>query len=223
MTQFHDSKRGLRPALAASAAGLAIVAVAATALAVGGRAPSSTGGPPVAVADATVAPARTEPPAAPVATPVPTPVATARPTPVPTAAPTRADGGGGDAIPMTVDLETFDRHAVHVDVADQTGTIRTAVSGTPGDGASVGDHELVVENVDARTLRLTWIDYPIDNADSLFVEWFDGHIRLLLVQPEPTGTTDAIGFDRVLVLTFSEPVSAAHVKAFLQDGLDTSG
>ena len=44
-----------------------------------------------------------------------------------------------------------------------------------------------------------------------------------MVQPAPTGATDAIGFDRVLILSFSQPISAAQVEAFLQEGLDTPG
>ena len=52
-------------------------------------------------------------------------------------------------------------------------------------------------------------------------EWFDGHLRLVLVQPEPRGDTDSVAYDRELVLTFSEPVSAANVEILLTTGLDT--
>jgi hypothetical protein len=62
---------------------------------------------------------------------------------------------------------------------------------------------------------------PIDNADALSIEWFDGHIRLMMVQPEPRVVTDAVGFDRELILTFAEPISAADVEALLTTGLDT--
>ena len=78
-------------------------------------------------------------------------------------------------------------------------------------------------NVDAKTLKLTWIDFPIDNGLTLYIDRVNGHLRLLLIQPEPSGTTDAIGFDRELVLTFSQPVSASSVETFLQGGLDTPG
>ena len=73
------------------------------------------------------------------------------------------------------------------------------------------------------TLKLTWIDFPTDNALALYVDRVDGKLRFLLVQPEPTEPTDAIGFDRELVLTFAEPVSAGDVTTMLQDGLDTPG
>ncbi len=73
------------------------------------------------------------------------------------------------------------------------------------------------------TLKLTWMDYPIDNALALYIDESDGGYRFLLVQPAPTGTTDAIAFDRELVLSFSEPISASQAEAFLQEGLDTPG
>jgi hypothetical protein len=110
---------------------------------------------------------------------------------------------------------------VYVDIADQTGLLESAVSGHPREGASADG--LVVKNVDNRTLHMTWVDFPIDNADALYIEWFDGHIRLLLAQPEPKGDTDSIGFDRVLVLTLSRPISAGKGVARHTTVLDTPG
>jgi hypothetical protein len=219
VTILRDTAGSIRPAVAFAFAGLAIVAVATTAVAVGGRngaTPSSSDGPPSTPAASASAPASIGPSTRPVVTPAPT----TRPTTEPTASPTHANAEA-DAMPIKVDLRTTDGHAVYVDVADQTGLLESAVSGTPGDGASA--EGLAVENVDARTLHLTWVDFPIDNADALYIEWFDGHLRLLLVQPEPRGDTDAIGFDRELILTFSEPISAADVEAHLTTGLDTTG
>ena len=126
-------------------------------------------------------------------------------------------------MPITVDLVNATGAAVYVDIVDHTGLLVDAASGTPGDGASVEGYTLAATNVDARTLKLTWIDFPIDNGLSLYVDRIGGHLRLLLIQPEPGGTTDAIGFDRELVLTFSQPVSASSVETFLQGGLDTPG
>ena len=62
-----------------------------------------------------------------------------------------------------------------------------------------------------------------DNALALFIDESDGRIRLLLVQPEPTGPTDSIALDRELILSFSQPISADQVESFLQEGLDTPG
>ena len=161
---------------------------------------------------------------APVATPAPTvtptPVATPAPTPVATPAPT---DGGSDAMPLTVNLDNATYDDVRVDIVDGIGILVGAESGTPGDGGSVEPYTLKVENIDAKTLKLTWVDYPIDNALALYIDTNDDGYRFVLVQPEPTGETDAIAFDRELVLTFAEPISASQVEAFLQDGLDTPG
>lgn len=150
----------------------------------------------------------------PVATPTTAPVAT--PTPAPS-------DGGGDAMPLTVDLENVTGADIEVDIVDRTGTVTGAVSGTPGDGASVEPYTLLVENVDDRTLRLTWVDFPIDNDLGLYIDQTSDGLRFVLVQPEPTEATDAVAFDRILELTFDAPVSADEVEAFLQDGLDTPG
>ena len=207
--------------LAPIAAGVVLAAfVAFTAFGGGGR--GSDGG--------IAPPAGSPSPSAPVETPVPTetPAPTPEPTetPVPTEIPaptTDPNDGGSDAMPIRVDLDNATGADVYVDIADTTGLLVDAASGTPGDGVSVEAYTLKVENLDATTLQLTWIDYPIDNALALYIDESEGGIRLLLVQPEPTGTTDAIGFDRELILSFSEPVSADQVEAFLQDGLDTPG
>lgn len=214
MSRFQKLPGAYRPATL-SIAGLALAAVAVVAIAAvpgrdaadpGPSAPPATGAPPAA-------------------TPVATPRVT--PTPIPTAQPsdpvTGPEDGGTDAIPLALELDTFDGHAVSIDVVDRTGSVTTAVSGRPGDGASVAANRLDVTSVDARTLRLNWIDYPIDNRLALFVDDAAGHLRLVLVQPEKDGPTDAIGFDRELLLTFDRPVDVSTVEAILQGGLDTGG
>ena len=153
----------------------------------------------------------TSPPATPVVTPAPSPE------------PSEEPDGGNDGMPIKVDLENATDHDVYVDIVDRTRLLARAVSGTPGFNASVEPYTVAVEQVDERTLRLSWVDYPIDNALALYIDEVDGSLRLVLVQPAPTGDTDAIAFDRVLLLTFSEPVSADAVEAFLQEGLDTPG
>ena len=158
----------------------------------------------------------------PIANPSPTPPASSVPAPDETPAPTPVpEDGGSDAMPIKVDLENATGAEVHVDVADTTGLLAEARSGTPGDGMSV--ETLVAENIDAKTLKLTWVDFPIDNALALYIDEHEGGIRFLLVQPEPTGPTDAMGFDRELVLNFSEPISADQVETLLVEGLDTPG
>jgi hypothetical protein len=141
----------------------------------------------------------------------------------PSAVPSAVPSTGTDAMPITVDLDNATNADVRVDIVDHTALLVGAESGTPGDGMSVEPYTLKVENVDPKTLKLTWVDFGIDNALALFVDKVDGGYRLLLIQPEPTSPTDAMGFDRELVLSFSEPISADQVETFLQDGLDVPG
>ena len=177
MSRFTDSPWAARPA-ALFLAGVAAAAIAVSAIAAApGRPAALPGASPSAAPTATQS-------AAPDPTPVPTPVVS--PKPVPSSAPVGGDGR------ITVQLDTFDRHDVSVAIADRTGTLVRAVSGTPGDNPSADG--LAVRNLDNRTLELTWVDFPIDNDLTLFVDQADGHLRLLLVQPEPTGPD---GCDRV--------------------------
>jgi hypothetical protein len=111
---------------------------------------------------------------------------------------------------------------VTVDVVDETSRVVEARTGRPADGASVDFDNLAIENLDPSTLQLTWIDYPMDSALTLFISEAGGHLRLVLVRPEPTGTTDAMGLDRVMILRFARPVDAAGAVTFVQDGLDTA-
>ena len=220
-TQSQPVRGAVRPA-AAVAFGVAAVSIALVSIValggLGGRGGNSSNG-------GAVVPPPPASPTAPAVTPAPTTKPTQAPrspaqTPVPT--PEQPDGGS-DAMPIKVDLENATGADVYVDIVDNTGLLVAAVSGTPGDGTSVEGYTLAVENVDPTTIKLTWIDYPIDNALALYVDTFDGKLRLVLVQPEPTGPTDAMAFDRQLILTFSEPISASQVETFLQDGLDTPG
>lgn len=153
----------------------------------------------------------------------PSPSAPSKPVPAPdeTPAPTPDPDDGFDAMPIKVDLQNATGADVYVDIVDNTGLLAEARSGTPGDGMSV--EGLVAENVEATTLKLTWTDFPIDNALALSIDEHGGGIRLLLVQPGPTGTTDAMGFDRELILSFSEPISADQVETVLVEDLDTPG
>ena len=149
-----------------------------------------------------------EPDGDPDATPRPTPITAPAPTPAPTPTPI----GSAHVV-----LATATGDAVTIDVTDASATLTGAASGTPGDGASVEAYKLVVTNTTASSLRLTWLAGPCDSANSLSID--AGRTRLLLVQPECPG--DAIATDRILDLTFSTPVKAADLAAFLQDGLDT--
>ena len=191
------------------AAALLVVLIALTAFGGGGG-----------TDDPVVPPVTSPSPAAP-ATPAPAPDETPEPTPVPAPSATPDPDDGADAMPIKVDLENATGADVYVDIVDTTGLLVAARSGTPGDGMSV--EGLVATNVDATTLKLTWTDFPIDNALALYVDEHEGGLRLLLVQPAPSGTTDAMGFDRELILSFSEPIDADGVETVIVEGLDTPG
>jgi hypothetical protein len=156
-------------------------------------------------------------PRAPVVTPAPA-VTPAPVTPAPVVTPEASDG---DELPTIVDLETADGHDVTVDISDIADLLDGAESGHPREGMSVEPYTLQIENLDERTLKLTWVDFGIDNELALY-RFQDGKI-LVMVQPEPTTEVDATGHDRELILTFREPVSAGNIEAFLQGGLDTPG
>jgi hypothetical protein len=210
MSRVHQPTGAVRRILTS---GVVVLALAASAAACVGGGASDAGSD------------RPTPPAATPAAPVGSPAAPASPSSTPPAAskPPAApsEEPGRDAMPITVELETVDHHDVRVDIVDRTGSLTTAVSGTPAEGMSADGLE--IRNVDADTLRLTWVDFGIDNALALFVDEVDGKLRMVLVQPPPKAPTDAMGFDRVLLVSFDSPVAARDVEAILQDGLDTPG
>jgi hypothetical protein len=144
------------------------------------------------------------------------------PTPAPTDVPARPAPSDGGTSAITVDLQNVTGADVSVDVVDRSGTLVNARSGRPADGASVEADSIKVENIDPRTLRLTWTDFPIDNRLTLYIDAQGVGFRFLLIQPEPTGPTDAIGVDRILELTFDHDISSAQVESIVQGGLDTS-
>jgi hypothetical protein len=156
-----------------------------------------------------------DPPAMP--SPAPETPAPASPAPA-TPAPTEVA-----AADLRVDLQSTSGQDVYVDIVDRSGTIERAVTGRPAEGVSVGSGTLQVENLDARTVRLMWSDFPIDNQLRLFVDPIGVGYRFLMIQPAPTGPADAMGEDRILDLTFDREVSAAEVETFIQEGLDVPG
>jgi hypothetical protein len=239
-TQSRPAGRTLRPSafVAFGTAALAISLVAIVALGGAGGHPSPDGpGGPGGNAGVVVPPPSANPSAKPSDAPSPVPASPATPKPAaepstapakprPTAKPTSKPAvdqsdGGVDAMPIRVDLDNETGADVHVDIVDRTGSIVGAETGSPREGASVESGTVEVVNLDPRTLKLTWTDYPIDNALALYVDRVEDGLWLILVQPDPTGPTDAIAFDRELVLRFAQPISADAVKTFIQSGLDT--
>jgi hypothetical protein len=156
-------------------------------------------------------------PVEPGATPSPGP--SERPTAAPTSSPTlppseRPGGQPGDD--LVVDLNNITGHEVTARITDESGALVGAASGTPGDGMSVRWYEAIVENVDDRTLRIVWVMLPMDGEVGVAITTAGDSVALRLVQPQPPDQSDAIGFDRVLVLRFNRPIAAGSVAVTIE-------
>jgi hypothetical protein len=145
----------------------------------------------------------------PIVTPAPTPAPTASPMPVPTATPPATQIPDG----FVVDLDTADANDVSVVIDDPTGSIVGARSGRAGEGMSVRWNDIVVENVDEDTLRLTWTGWPIDEVITVSVAPDGEGYDLTFTQKMPYENTDAMGADRVLIVDVATAVSAEDVSA----------
>jgi len=126
---------------------------------------------------------------------------------------------GGPGMTTHVILAHAVGDAVTVDVADGSGTLLEAVSGTPGDGASIEHGRLDIVNEDPSTLRLTWTGGPCATADVLLID--PTRREFILGQRGCDG--DSIVSDRVLLLRFSRPIEAAGIKGRVEQGLDIGG
>ena len=138
-----------------------------------------------------------------------------QPTVEPTVQPTGDPAGG----PMTVDLEDLTDHAVSVVIDDETGVLDGALSGKPGDGMSVRWFDVKVENIDSTTLRVVWVGLPRDEQVRLSISELDGTYRLRFVQAAPPANSDAVGYDRVLVLHFDTDINADDVKVTFEEAV----
>ena len=186
-----SSTPGRAPLLAALALVSVAVIAAACSAAPGGESPAT--------------PAPTEVPATPAPSAPATPEPTVAPTPEPTVAPSDpADG-------QTIDLDIADEHDVSVVVKDESGDIADVSSGRAGDGMSVRWFDVVVENIDAQTVRVTWVGLPIDEVIDLAISKSGDGYAFAFDQDAPPANSDAIGFDRVLVVAFDAPVQASDI------------
>jgi hypothetical protein len=140
--------------------------------------------------------------------PVPGPSASATPSPAaPSATPT------GPALPATfhVTLSVTAGNPISLGIFDDSGTLASATSGTPNDGASVEDGVVSVANdpSDHDTIVLTWSGTPCDTSQTLNI----GQDARTFAIERPACSGDLLPLDRVLRLTFDGPVSAASVTA----------
>ncbi len=134
-------------------------------------------------------------------------------TPQPTVVPT----GDPDDGAITVDLDNLTDHDVSVVIDDETGTLDEAVSDQPGDGMSVRWFDVKVENVDSKTVRVVWVGLPRDEQVQLSISEDDGTYHLDFLQAAPPANSDAVGYDRVLVLRFDAEVSADDVEVTFKE------
>jgi hypothetical protein len=149
---------------------------------------------------------RTDPPS-----PVPSGAPSA-PAPSPVKAPTPAPTEVADG-PIVVDLDTADANDVSVEIDDATGKVVGASSGSARDGMSVRWGEIVAENVDSDTVRISWSGWPIDEVIDLGISADGDGYDFAFSQKLPYPNTDAMGADRVLVIDFDHPVDAADISA----------
>lgn len=142
---------------------------------------------------------------------------TAPPSAAPTAAPTAAPAASPNNGSSVVVLKSASGHDVSLNIHDESGSIDKAVSGKPGDGMSIRWHDADVQNVDARTIAIRWAAFPLDEVVDLGVNGASGQYELTFVQAGPYPQTDAMGEDRILILTFHSPVSANDVVVSILD------
>jgi hypothetical protein len=147
-------------------------------------------------------------PASPAPTPVPTQVPVV--TPAPSEAPSQTPSGSPQA-GYVVKLDVFLDHDVSVVITDRGAGLVGARTGQARDGMSVRWGTATVRNLDPKTIEVTWAGYPRDETVGLVVEPRGDGVNLRFGQAAPYPNTDAMGADRVLVLTFADVVSAGEV------------
>ena len=135
------------------------------------------------------------------------------PSPTSTAGPT-ATATGTSVPTLTVDLIERVGADATVVISDQSGTLASARSAAPGDGASVPEGAIQAASLssDPNTIALTWSGSPCDTVHRLTIAP-DG-VSMLLERPRCSG--DAIGVDHVLLLTFDHPVDFTRVNPILR-------
>lgn len=141
----------------------------------------------------------------------PSPNPSAKPSPSAPASPAPSEQPSGTPGTGVVELDVATDHDVTVVIDDRGGAIVKAATGRAGDGMSVrwGNYEVV--NVDADTIRVTWVGLPRDEQIKLVVSEAGDGYALAFEQAAPPANSDATGHDRVLVLDFESPVNAEDV------------
>jgi hypothetical protein len=182
-----------------------LVAVAGCAIGVAGARPTPVA--PSAPVATPVGPDLTPVPALPSVLPTGVPQASEAPSPLVPATP-QADGVDGAIIPLDVFLE----HDVRLAISDPDGLLATASSGQAADGMSAAWGEAIVRSLGPRTIEVVWTGFPRDEVVALVVDPQADGVLLGFGQRPPPAVNDLMGADRIVVLTFAEPVDAADVQ-----------
>ena len=188
------------------AALIALVAIAGCSLGVvaGGPSGSPDAPAPVVTPDA---PIPTAVPGGPTGVPptgVPQP--STPPSPLVPSTP-QPDGVDGIVIP----LDVFLPDDVRLAISDAEGLIDQASSGQAADGMSVAWDEAIVRSAGPRTIEVVWTGIPRDELVTLVARSDGDRVLLRFGQEAPPANSDAMGADRIVVLTFAEPIDAGHV------------
>jgi len=196
MNTPQSSRGQALPTVAVALAALAVIVAAAAVLSFrgagaqpGSGASASPSTPPIVIVPSPSSPSS---PAAP-ATPVPT------------------------ADPFDDHLLSATGQDVKLTIADQTGSLVAAKSGTPGDGMSVRWHDAIVKQTGPKTIQVTWVALPRDDQVDLGVNAAERPLSLVIVQAGPVPYSDAMGEDRVIILTFDHAVDASQMDVEVLD------
>jgi hypothetical protein len=155
----------------------------------------------------------TVPPAipGPSGSPAPSSPASQSPAPAVPAPPSAAPTGPALPASFHVTLAVKGGSPISLSIFDDSGALLTATSGTPADGASVGDGVVAVANdpSDPNTIVLTWSGTPCDTSHTLNISQ---DARTFAIE-RPACSGDLLPLDRILRLTFDRPIAAASVTA----------
>jgi hypothetical protein len=144
-----------------------------------------------------------------VSTPGPTTSTPATPSPVPSASPSSVIG--------EIKLQSGTGQDVTLKVDDESGDFVAAESGTPGDGMSVRWHDAIVSQSGTHSISITWAALPQDDDVDLAIVRTGDAYAITIVQGGPVAYSDAMGEDRVVVLTFVNRVAARDVTVEVLD------
>ena len=208
MPQPRSTDRGqIQPIVAVALSVVAVVGIVAAVLVFrpAAAAPGASPSPSAPAAPSASADPGTGPSASPSAPVSPSPVPTVSPTPVPSTG------------PLAIKLDNATNHDVSMKIQNPDSLLTDARTGRPSDGMSVRWHDALVVNTDAETIRLTWVGLPQDEIVDLVVTRDGAGVKLTLVQTGPMPLSDAMGEDRVVILTFAAPVRSEDITIEILD------